>query len=72
MRSRRIAAVFLPALCTLALCGCSSRLTYDIGQAWQRGQCERMPDQGGRAQCVSGTSTSYDNYQRQSAGTIDN
>ena len=69
MISLRCTAALL--LGALAAAGCSSRGAYEVGQAWQRGQCERMPDEGGRGQCVSGTSTSYDSYKRQSAGSLD-
>jgi hypothetical protein len=59
-------------LATLTQCGCSTRLAYDVGQALQRGQCERRPDEDARAQCVDSTSTSYDSYKRQTEATMGN
>jgi hypothetical protein len=46
--------------------GCSSRQLYDSAQGWQRNECHRMQDAAERAQCLSSTATSYDDYKRQS------
>jgi hypothetical protein len=46
--------------------GCSSRQLYDSAQGWQRNECHRMQDPGERSKCLSSTSTSYDEFRRQS------
>jgi hypothetical protein len=46
--------------------GCSSRQLYGTGQAWQRNECRKIPDEQERSRCLSSTSTSYEDYKRQS------
>jgi hypothetical protein len=64
---RRTAA---PALATLLLAAtllpaCSSQQAYGAGQAWQRQECNKLPDAAERSRCMASASTSFEDYQRQ-------
>lgn len=50
---------------SLALGACTSAQWYRTGQAWQRQQCERLPDPADRARCQASTATSYEDYRRE-------
>ena len=50
-------ALFLPA--------CTAEQAYDTAQAYQRNQCGRLPDKAEFDRCMSGASTTYDSYKRQ-------
>lgn len=53
-------------LAVLGLCaGCTSRQLYATGQAYQRNQCQQLPDPSERRKCLGKTDTSYDEYQRE-------
>lgn len=59
---------FIPTLLVLAaavLWGCSSQQLYGSGQAWQRIECNRMPDAEQRKRCLDSSALSFDEYQRQ-------
>jgi len=60
----RCSAVLLFALGAV-LSGCSSQQMYASGQAYQRQQCQRMPDASDRERCLSDSNVSYDDYQRE-------
>lgn len=65
----RVAFALAVALCTsLSLSGCSSRQAYGAGQAWQRNECNKLPDYEQRNQCMESTAMSFEEYQRQTAG----
>jgi hypothetical protein len=49
--------------------GCSSQQLYGAGQAWQKTECQRLPDADQRARCLKSSATSFDEYQRQ-AGAL--
>ena len=46
--------------------GCSSQQAYGVGQAWQRNECYKIGDAQERGRCLASSSTSYDEYKRQS------
>lgn len=52
------------AAATLA-CACSSQQAYDLGQTWQRNECDKILDMQERQRCIHSASTPYDAYQRQ-------
>ncbi len=63
MRTR----LWLAAPCfLLGLAACSTQQAYGIGQAWQRNECVRIVDAQERSRCLASTSTSYEDYKRQS------
>ncbi len=73
MSSRRVLTLGLSSAMVIAFAaGCSSRQLYDSAQGWQRNECHRMQDPGERGKCLSSTSTSYDDYRRQSEGVKPN
>jgi hypothetical protein len=45
---------------------CSSQQAYGVGQAWQRNECYKITDAQERGRCLASSSTSYEEYQRQS------
>ncbi|MDE2353797.1 MAG: hypothetical protein KGL17_02130 [Betaproteobacteria bacterium] len=61
----------IPAGIALALltASCSTEMAYNMGQGWQRNQCEKIPDQGQRQQCLDKLNVGYDQYQKQTSGT---
>lgn len=67
MRWRSLALVAVTVLGGLG--GCASEQWYGAGQLWQRQECNKMPDAQQRNRCMTGTSTSYDQYQRQRQAT---
>jgi len=57
----------LPLVALLSTLGaCSSQQLYGVGQAWQRNECFKINDQQQRSRCLSSTSTSYEQYKRES------
>lgn len=48
--------------------GCSSEQLYAAGRATQRNQCEHMPDQNQRENCLRDAGMSHDEYKRESDG----
>jgi hypothetical protein len=63
---KKTAALLLALPLTVALGACSSQQLYGVGQAWQRNECFRISDQQERSRCLSSTSTSYEQYKRES------
>ncbi len=45
--------------------GCTSDQMYASGRAYQRNQCEHMPDQNARERCLRDASMSHDEYKRE-------
>ena len=44
---------------------CSERQLYDAGQAWQRNQCNRIPDKAEYERCMNSAATSYEAYKKE-------
>ena len=65
----------LPASASLllafAITGCTTQQGYQSAQGWQRNQCNQMVDQRDREQCLSKTTTSYEDYKREAAKAKD-
>lgn len=57
--------VSMPLLVALPLSGCTAEQAYGTAQAWQRNQCNRLPDKAEFDRCMSKTDTTYDSYKRQ-------
>lgn len=56
---------FFLAPVLLGLCsGCTPQQLYATGQAYQRNQCLRLPDQRESERCLSKASTTYEEYKR--------
>ena len=53
------------ATTVLLLAGCSTQVAYSTAQAWQRQECQKMPDQQLRQRCLDSSATSYEDYRRQ-------
>jgi hypothetical protein len=68
-RRGALKAIFIsvPLLLALSSSGCTSEQAYGTVQAWQRNQCNQLPDKAEFDRCVSKADTSYDSYQRQRA-----
>jgi hypothetical protein len=52
----------------LAASGCTPRLAYHSGQAWQRNECNKIIDVTERERCMSDANTSYEDYKRDTEG----
>ena len=52
-------------LVALSLSACTAEQAYYTGQAWQRNQCNKLPDKAEFDRCMSGTNTTYESYKRQ-------
>lgn len=61
-------SLFTSLLVFLLLTGCTSRQLYESGQAYQRNQCQQLPDAGERARCLGQTPASYEAYRRETGG----
>lgn len=53
------------SLAALSLSACTTEQSYDSAQAWQRNQCNKIPDKTEFDRCMSNASTSYESYKRQ-------
>ncbi len=49
----------------LFLSGCSAKQAYGTAQAWQRNQCNKLPDMAEFDRCMRETQTPYESYKRQ-------
>ena len=49
----------------LLLAGCAGEQMFATGQAWQRNQCQQMPDDAQRARCLERADTRYEDYRRE-------
>lgn len=52
--------------CAASLMACSTQQAYGAAQAWQRNECFKINDAQERGRCLASTSTSYEDYKRQS------
>lgn len=66
------ALALAPTVLLIALCGCSSQQLYNAAQGWQRNECYKIADQQERSRCLASTSTSYEQYQRESQAPATN
>ena len=64
-RTRRLLEGLLFCALVGLVCGCTSEQRYATGQAYQRNQCERLPDAADRERCLANTSTTYEQYKRE-------
>jgi len=62
----RIFWLVVGSLVLLGLGGCSSRQLYESGQSWQRNQCNQIFDSLERSRCLESTSSSFEEYRRES------
>lgn len=47
------------------LAGCSAEQAYSGGQAWQRTECNRLPDGLERTRCLERADTAYETYRKE-------
>jgi hypothetical protein len=52
-------------LIALSLPACSAQQAYGSAQAWQHGQCNKIPDKAEADRCMSKANTTYESYKRQ-------
>lgn len=62
----RVAGLVVLILSAVVVAACSSQQLYGAGQQWQRNECYKINEAQERQRCLSSTSTSYDDYKRQS------
>ncbi len=53
---------FLAAPALLVLAGCSSQQLYNVGQGWQKQECQKLADVAERQRCEKSTEMSYERY----------
>lgn len=61
----RIGITLAASLAALSLSSCATEQSYNTAQAWQRNQCNKIPDKTEYDRCMSNASTSYESYKRQ-------
>lgn len=66
VRVRSAPRVLAVLVAVAGVFGCSSQQVYQAGQGWQRIECQKIGDLADRNRCLSSTSTSYEEYKRQS------
>lgn len=54
---RRALRSTIALLVALLLPACTAERVYDMGQAWQRNQCSKLPDKAEFDRCMARTST---------------
>jgi hypothetical protein len=59
--------IWVPILVALSLSACTAEQAYGTAQAWQRNQCNNLPDKAEFDRCMSKTNTTYDSYERERA-----
>jgi hypothetical protein len=52
-------------LAAMSLPACTAEQAYGTGQAWQRNQCNRLPDKAEYDRCMESANTSYEKYKRE-------
>ena len=62
---RRAVFSLMALLVALSLSACTAEQAYDTAQAWQRNQCNKLPDKAEFDRCMSKTNTPYESYKRQ-------
>ncbi|MDZ7858982.1 hypothetical protein [Sphaerotilus sp.] len=65
---RRLAGVALACGVLGLLPACSTDQFWQIGQAWQRDHCMKLPNHQDRARCLADMSRSREDYERQVDG----
>ncbi len=63
----RVARAVSGIALALLLASCSTETAYNMGQGWQRNQCEKIPDQGQRQQCLDKLKVGYEEYRKQTS-----
>jgi hypothetical protein len=48
------------------LAACSHEQLYNVGQGWQRAECQKLQDAAERSRCEKSTATSYERYRTES------
>ena len=68
--TRQPAWVLLCAAGTIAIAaaGGTTRQTRNAMQTWQRNECNRIVEPTEHERCLAGTTTSYEDYRRQTDG----
>lgn len=64
---RPITCLLVLYLGASTLAGCSAEQAYSGGQAWQRNECNRLPDGLERTRCLERADTSYEAYRKEKA-----
>jgi hypothetical protein len=65
------AILSLAAVLTVSsLEGCSAQQAYSTGQAWQRNQCQKIPDKAEFERCAANAAEPYETYKAKSEGTV--
>jgi hypothetical protein len=67
-RPLRIAALAIGLTFLPVLTACSTDQFWNIGQAWQRDRCMKLPDHQDRSRCLADMTRSRDDYERQAEG----
>ncbi len=65
--TRCLPSTIVPVLLALSLPllgGCTAEQAYSGGQAWQRTECNRLPDGLERTRCLERADTSYETYRK--------
>ena len=57
--------IFMALVVALSMPACTAEQAYGTAQAWQRNQCNKLPDKAEFDRCISKTSTTYESYKRQ-------
>jgi len=52
-------------LVAVSLVACTAEQAYYSGQAWQRNQCSKAPDQAAYHRCMENAGGTYDSYKRE-------
>lgn len=50
------------ALPLLVLAACSSQQLYNVGQGWQKQECQKLQDVAERQRCEKSTAMSFERY----------
>jgi hypothetical protein len=58
------ALFILPALLAALSSGCTAQQAYGTAQAWQRKQCNQLPDKTEFDRCMRNADVDYDSYKR--------
>ena len=48
------------------LTACSHEQLYNVGQGWQRAECQKLQDPSERSRCEKSSATSYERYRAES------
>jgi hypothetical protein len=64
-RLSQLAGLGLVVAASVVLSGCSSHQAYASGQAYQRNECQKLPDAGSRSRCLQAAGLSAQAYRRE-------